>query len=159
MRFRVSLALAAVILLLAGCSGDAAEAGFGCQPAPIEQRNPDLAGVLSLSPSPVTPGATAVLTVAEDPDARTPQELVGWGATWECWNGDEWVATHLLEHGGSQRVVPGVPGQPTTMPLLGIPVPGSFSITIPDVAPGWYRISERGADVGGHVPVEVAAPD
>ncbi|MFH1103769.1 MAG: hypothetical protein V1757_02315 [Actinomycetota bacterium] len=148
---------ASILVIAAACSGDADPTGFGCESAPPEQRTSELAGVLTLIPNPVTAGATATLDIGVDAAARGGEELVGWGASWECWNGAEWVATHLLEHGLNDpgRVVPGTPGQTTTMPAIGYRVPRVFQISIPAVPPGWYRISEQGGDVGGHLPVEV----
>ena len=156
---RRGLPAAVALLMVAACSAEGTGNGFGCESAPPQERTPEFVGVLSLIPNPVTAGGTATLDIGPDPAARSGEEIVGWGASWECWNGTEWVATHLLEHGigGPGAVVPGTPGQTTTMPANAIRVPATFQITIPDVPPGWYRISEQGGDVGGHLPVEVVS--
>jgi hypothetical protein len=83
---------------------------------------------------------------------------------WECWNGSEWVQTHLPEHGrdlsAPGTVVDQEPGVPGTMPAVGYGVPDTFTITVPDVPPGWYQLREvvEGSDWDRLLPVEVIAP-
>jgi hypothetical protein len=53
------------------------------------------------------------------------------------------------------------PGVDTTIPAVGLEVPSSYPIMIPEVAPGIYRIVDvafnRGTTVTGFVIVEVIA--
>jgi hypothetical protein len=132
--------------------------GFGCISAPPAQRQSELAGPLVLTPNPVTPGEAATLQMGVTTD---DMKRVGWGAHWEGWTGTQWVATHVLEHGfgGPGRIAAGEPGATTTIPAIAYFVPAEgFQITIPEVPPDWYRISERCCDITGHLPVEVISP-
>ncbi len=128
---------------------------FDCRTAPSEERTSLSSVPLALNPDPVTAGATARLVIDAVPDDRV---IVGWGAAWQCWNGTEWVGTHLLEFGWDSggSVVPGVPGATTTIPAIGYQVPqrDDFVVTIPDVPPGWYRLAVMGV---GYLAVEVVA--
>lgn len=126
---------------------------FDCRSAPLEQRTSASSVPLSLVPYPVTAGASVRLVIDAEPEDRV---MAPWGAAWECWNGSDWVGTHLLGFGMSQggTVVPGVPGATTTIPASGalIPQRDDFFITIPNVPVGWYRLSIRGI---GYLAVEV----
>jgi hypothetical protein len=128
---------------------------FDCRTAPPEERTGESSVPLTLIPNPVTAGASAQLVIDAVPEDRV---IAPWGAAWECWNGGEWVGTHLLEFGMSRGgiVVPGVPGATTTIPASGALVPqrDDFYVTIPNVGPGWYRLSVMGI---GYLAVEVAA--
>ncbi len=128
---------------------------FDCRTAPPEERTSGSSVPLTLIPNPVTAGASAQLVIDAVPEDRV---VAPWGAAWECWNGSEWVGTHLLEFGMSRggTVVPGVPGATTTIPASGALVPqrDDFYITIPNVPPGWYRLSVMGI---GYLAVEVIA--
>jgi hypothetical protein len=78
------------------------------------------------------------------------EPMVGYGATWECWDGDTFVATHLLEFGvGVQgEAIEGVPGSTTTAPAIGYNIPATFTSTVPEVEPGWYRLRVNYLDRG-----------
>ena len=110
---------------------------------------------LTLVPHPVTAGASVRLEIDAVEEDRV---MAPWGAAWECWNGSGWVGTHLLEFGWEYGgiVVPGRPGATTTMPAIGYGVPqrDDFFVTIPNVPPGWYRLSVMGI---GYLAVEVVA--
>ena len=128
---------------------------FDCRSAPVEQRTSASSVPLSLIPHPVTAGASVRLVIDAAPEDRV---MAPWGAGWECWNGSDWVGTHLLGFGMSQGgiVAPGVPGATTTMPASGAQVPqrDDFFVTIPNVPPGWYRLRVMGI---GYLAVEVIA--
>ena len=134
---------------------------FGCQSAPAEELPDRPPFELRLDPGQVEAGGTASLEIG----VMKPDDLAGWGGRWECWTGTEWVATHQIEH-GRRDTMPGaalevVPGTITTMPAIGYRIPETFTITIPDVPPGWYRLREgiasRGGMVVGYIAVEVVA--
>jgi hypothetical protein len=98
--------------------------------------------VLTVDPNPVTPGSKATLSI----DSRLPAGLVdGVAAWWQCWNGIAWIDTHLVERGwsGEPITLKIDPEVTTTIPAIGLPVPNSFQIAIPDVAPGIYRIRDE----------------
>jgi hypothetical protein len=128
---------------------------FDCRTAPPEERTSVSSVPLSLVPYPVAAGAAVRLEIDAVEEDRV---MAPWGAAWECWNGSEWVGTHLLEFGMSRggSVVPGVPGATTTMPAIGYGVPqrDDFYVILPNVPPGWYRLSVRGI---GDLAVEVVA--
>lgn len=150
-----------VVGLTAACGGTEDAQPVGCRSAPADQRTSESAFSMTLTPNPVVAGATASL----DLGAINPRDVAGWGGLWECWNGIEWVATHQIEHGRTPAT-PGAalaiePGTFTTMPAIGYLIPDTFTITIPEVPPGWYRIREGvygGGDVAvGYITVEVVA--
>lgn len=127
---------------------------------------------LSVSENPVHPGASIDLNIGStitQSIARSSHRYesdrgaTGFGSTWQCWNGSEWVGTHLLAHDG--ETIAGQPGVTSTVPAVGMLIPESFTVVVPGVAAGWYRIE---ADVlidrpegtparfVGYVAVEVA---
>lgn len=161
----------ALALLAAACSGSAAGpsttasaavttaahdpyAQFDCESAPVGQRGSMSSITLALIPHPVTAGASVRVEIGATEENPI---MVGWGVDWQCWNGSSWVGTHQLgfglEAGGD--VVPVRPGATTTIPAIGYMVPkrDNFFITIPDVPPGWYRLSLVMSD--GYLAVEV----
>jgi hypothetical protein len=83
---------------------------------------------------------------------------------WQWWNGTEWIDTYLVErdYGNGPTTFKIEPGLTTTIPALGLAVPNSATIIIPDVAPGLYRIrdelgSQGSEPITGFVLVEVVS--
>jgi hypothetical protein len=109
---------------------------------------------LALITYPVTAGASVRVEIGATEENPT---MVGWGVDWQCWDGSSWVGTHQLGFGldAGGYVVPVRPGATTTIPAIGYIVPkrDDFFITIPDVPPGWYRLSLVMSD--GYLAVEV----
>ena len=102
------------------------------------------------------------------PDTGMPFPVTGASATWQCWNGERWVDTHLLMKdgygpGGRSGVVLIEPEMMIQVPAIGIRTPSSRTIEIPNVDPGMYRIADtvaiEGTQVVGYVIVEVADPE
>jgi hypothetical protein len=157
MRRKAFLAALSVLLATAACgSGSAGSTGLGfnCVSAPLEEQRPELSGRLVLTPNPATPGETTTFDIGATDPSRIG--LVGWGPPGSVarkWVGGD--ASSAARPGRTGIVVPGELGVATTMPAIGYRVPRAFQITVPDVEPGWHRISESGGDVGGHLPVEV----
>jgi len=144
---RLGPAIIVLVLLVAACTTDSDEAGFGCESAPEDQRHSVSVFALSVSENPVRPGASIDLNIGSPitPSIAPSVDLydvdrgeTGYGSTWQCWNGSEWVGTHLLVHGG--ETFAGQPGVTTTVPAIALIIPEAFSVVVPDVAPGWYRI-------------------
>ena len=112
---------------------------------------------MSVVPNPVIAGSQAILSVA--PAGLSDDGMVGAGARWQCWSGTEWVDTYQIVRGfGGYRAVtlPVRPGVTTTIPAIGLPIPNSYPIIIPDVEPGMYRILDMvEPDVSGFVMVQV----
>ena len=149
--------------------------GFGCRSAPEAQRHSESEFPLSVSENPVAAGDVVTLYVGSN---ETPggdnivggEAMTGYGSSWQCWNGSEWVSTHLLAHGINEpgATMQGQPGATSTVPAIGYVIPFPFEVTVPAVAPGWYRIqtaiiadSDDGS-IGtfvGHVAAEVSDND
>lgn len=157
----------AVILLAAACTSQTdgtvpapTEAtstsdptGFGCTSAPESERHSSSSFALSISDNPIRKGEEVRLSFGSTVFGELPggediidRAITGYGSSWQCWNGRTWVSTHLVVHNGEPIV--GRPGVTTTVPAVGMPVPNGYSIVIPDVKPGWYRI-EAGVSVPG----------
>ena len=145
---QVSIGLmVAVLLFVAGCTANEDGLGFGCESASEDQRHSVSDFPLSVSDNPTSRDATIHLNIGStivqsnagsgDPPQR--QDLTGYGSTWQCWTGSEWIDTHLLVHDG--ETIQGQPGGTSTVPAIGLPVPQSFSVVVPSVDPGWYRIA------------------
>jgi hypothetical protein len=99
--------------------------------------------IMSLEPNPVVAGSQATLSVA--PGSFSGGGMVGAGAQWQCWNGTQWVDTYQIVRGfgsGSAVTLKVQPGATTTVPAIGLPIPNSYPIIIPDVKPGIYRIRD-----------------
>ncbi len=157
---KVISAIIVLVLLAAACTTDSDKSGFDCESAPEDQRHSVSVFPLSVSENPVHPGAsidlnigsTITQSVAGSGDRyQFDQGVTGYGSTWQCWNGSEWVGTHLLVHSG--ETLAGQPGATTTVPAIELLIPKSFSVVVPEVAPGWYRIR-----VWVHVPVPDGTP-
>jgi len=132
-------------LLAAACAGAEGTAPWGCRSAPVEERDSSSPITLTLTPNPVRAGGIATLEIGVDPPAPENTYMVGWGADWQCWDGSGWASTHLLEQSpgaGGGSIVERSPGVTVTMPAIGYFAPFTFTVTIPDVPAGWYRISE-----------------
>lgn len=147
---RIRLVLLVVVLLVvAGCTDGGEASGFGCESATEDQRHSVSDFPLSVSENPVFPGAPIDLNIGSTTtrsdtgsgDASQNRAVTSYGSTWQCWTGSAWVDTHLLVHNG--ETLAGQPGATTTVPAIGLPVPESFSIVVPSVDPGWYRITVR----------------
>jgi hypothetical protein len=115
---------------------------------------------VNVEPNPVTAEAEATLSVS--PSEETPADFIGGlGADWECWNGSEWVQTHTIIRDaiGPPEVVDLGRDSTIAIPDLGLQVPNSYQIIIPDVAPGTYRLTDHlfgfEADLAGYEIVEV----
>lgn len=140
----------------------AAPAEAQCMTPPADARSGSSQLELTIEPHPVTPRAQVTLGVrAPDGDADL---VVGAAAEWQCWTGSAWVGTHQLvrdwtDRGPQTLEVP--PGATTTIPGIGLPVPNSYLVTVPDVPAGTYRILDvamaDGAEATGFVLVEVAS--
>lgn len=84
-----------------------------------------------------------MLTITSSGD----DEFVGGaGATWQCWTGDEWERTHQLmrdvwDNGPATNYIE--PDTTVTVPAIGLVVPNSYAVAIPDLPPGIYRIADE----------------
>jgi hypothetical protein len=89
-------------------------------------------------------GARATLSVSAA-DETAAEFIGGLGADWECWNGSEWVHTHTLVRDaiGQPEVLEVGSDSHVAIPDLGLQIPSSHQILIPDVAPGTYRLTDH----------------
>ena len=162
--------LAVVFLLLSSCDSSGSPTTVSapsrtCTEPPVVERNLKSWVDLTVEPNPVQAGADAILAISDD--GLPAETIVGAGATWKCWNGTEWIITHQIVKGhvdGPVRTQEVEPGATTTIMAVGLPIPRSDPILIPDVAPGTYRIEDRvlrpgGAEITGFVLVEVVGSD
>lgn len=104
----------------------------------------------TLQPNPVARGSLATLHVSDE--GLPPDTLVGVSVRWECWDGDEWVETHLLWRGVEPFDADATalaPGTTIYVPLLGLGLPSTETVRIPDVPPGTYRLTETATQPGG----------
>ncbi len=173
---RRMVTLIAALALLSGCNGGQSEPADGstapvdgtattaetttaprvCQsPPPAEIGAPSLIS-MTLEPNPVAPGTRATLRVS---DAGLPSgAFVGLDVIWQCWDGSRWIDTYQLVRAVDPFAAQAIqvePGVTTTLAGLGVPVPVTAEILIPDVPPGIYRIWEEASGIPGHLIVEV----
>lgn len=137
--------------------------GVQCLEPPQSELEASSSLTMTVEPNPVEAGAIATLSVSTDQPPYV--YMVGAGATWQCWDGAAWVATHQIlrdgygSSGGAPVAIEVTPGATITIPAIGLNVPNDYPIRIPAVPPGTYRIIDqaegRGERVGGHVIVVV----
>lgn len=121
---------------------------YGCTSAPDEV-GVESASHFTVSPNPLKAGDPVEFWI-RTVEGTSVEPVVGYGATWECWTGDPFVATHLLEFGASFQgmAIEGSPGSTTTVPGIAHDIPATFTSTVPDVHPGWYRLRVDYLDQG-----------
>lgn len=117
-----------------------------CTDPPASELEFDSEFDISLDPNTVGPGDGATLSV--DFEGQSPGDYIGGaGMSWEWWNGDKWVKTHILVRAFNESTQPSVidlsTGEDVGVPDIGLTVPNSYEVLIPQVAPGTYRIADR----------------
>jgi len=154
-RFGVRAALAVSLLLIAvtGCSSSEVSPPIErCTEPPQSALSETGDFVVELSPNPVAAGEQAVLSVSYTGDGGT---LDGAGAEWQCWTGSDWESTHQLlkdwtGDGPGTRYIE--PGTEVTVPAIGLPIPDAYTVLIPDVPSGTYRVYNEGVIDGEPAP-------
>lgn len=137
--------LLCAILLLAGCSSpEVAPPIERCIEPPQSALSEAGDFVVELSPNPVAAGEQAILSVSYTGDADALDEA---GAEWQCWTGNGWESTHQLlkdwaGDGPGTRYIE--PGTEVTVPAIGLPLPDAYTVLIPDVPSGTYRVYNKG---------------
>ncbi len=144
-----------VVVLFAGCSpatspDTTVNEGLCKQPPPealVDSNDSSL--VVAIDPITVQPGATVRIRIDVDPDfaasLHPDQELgMGDGTLLRCWDGSDWVPTHLLTKGGSQgEAFAWSNSTDNTVPSWGGDIPSEWALTLPaDIQPGTYQIAE-----------------
>lgn len=133
-----------------------------CIEPPADQLDFESNFELTLDPNRVHAGSEATLST-DMVDASTDY-IGGAGASWECWNGTEWMPTHIVVRAFNESSPAGVIdlAEDTNygVPDIGLTLPNSFTILIPDVTPGKYRITDQlyggPEQLVAHVIVEVS---
>lgn len=152
-----------MLLLLASCDTSSSPTAYCVEP-PAEERARSSPAVLTVEPNPVAAGTQATLSIAAD---GLPAGSTIWAsAAWQCWDGSGWIDTHQVARGFGARdpvTIEVQPGATTTIPPVGLPIPNSYPILIPEVDPGVYRLEDRlllpdGESVFGFTYVEALTP-
>lgn len=157
-----------VVVLVVGCSASDTVSSTTPPPECVSAKEEALVQLsvmeISVEPNPVTAQATATLTVS-DPDLDEDTTSIGVDALWQCWDGAEWITTHIVYRGfGDSRgeTIAVNPNFQIRAPDIQLWVHRGYSIAIPQVEPGIYRIvdeiSVEDEQVPGFVLVEVTAP-
>lgn len=135
------LAIAAILaIIIAACTSG----GIECMEPPVGELQAESPFEVAVEPNPVTAGGEATLSVS--PSEETPADVNGGlGADWECWDGSEWVQTHRIVRGfdfGQPATIDLGSDSTIAIPDVGVQVPSSRQIVIPDVEPGTYRLTD-----------------
>ena len=140
---RIAGVVGALVILAAGCTSatepSTTSSGVECSVPPAEVLVAESEFDVELSPNPVEAGSEAMLSI----DYDGPLEGLGGGvgASWQCWSKDRWVATHILVRGtGFEPSVIDLSDPREEVSDLGLRIPNSYPVLIPNVAPGTYRI-------------------
>ena len=158
--WRSAVALLIVGGAVAACGGSD-EAESTCQPPPAAEIEAPSLITMTLDPNPATAGMMATLWVS---DAGLPAgAFIGLDVIWQCWDGSQWVDTYQLVRAVDPFTAQAIrlePGVTTTIAALGVPLPSTAVILIPDVPPGIYRLADQAIQPGpqyipGHLIVEV----
>lgn len=144
---RIAGLVGVLLILAAGCTSPAepsttTSSGVECSEPPAEALVIESEFDVELSPSPVEAGSEATLSV--DYDGPLEGLNGGVGASWDCWSGDRWVATHILVRAIEdwEPSVIDLSGPREEVIDIGLPIPNSYRVLIPDVVPGTYRIRD-----------------
>jgi hypothetical protein len=142
---RLVAAATAAVLLLSGCASETTPEGLTCIEPPATEVTADSDLVLAVEPNPVETGGEATLTLERG--GLSSHTVAGAWVHWQCWTEESgWVDTHVIVRGfnaTAMRTVEMEDGSEIFVELVGLTVPNSYRILIPDVTPGTYRIVDR----------------
>ena len=142
---RLVAATMAAVLLLSACTSETTPEGLTCVEPPAIEVTADSDLVLAVEPNPVETGGEAKLTLERG--GLSAHSVAGAGVLWQCWTEESgWVDTHVIVRGfnaTAMRTIEIEEGSETFVELVGLGVPNSYRILIPDVSPGTYRIVDR----------------
>jgi hypothetical protein len=153
-----ALGLLVALFALWSCSGLSVD----CVDPPEAELAKQSSLNLSIEPYPAVAGTEANFIFG--PRERTWLALTGVGTSWDCWHGSTWGQPEVMAEdydGGIAETNATGTFDTVAVPNLDLPVPGSFSIFVPEFAPGIYRLSVEvwpgsgEGSVGGFVYVEV----
>ena len=146
------MGIAVGVLLLASCTdqGESLPPIERCGTPPADATAESSQYALVLEPNPIGAGAEADLVISGD---GLPDDSVGAaGALWQCWTGTQWESTHQIlrnfaSQAGEARYIE--PGTVVTIPAVGLPIPNSYQVRVPDAPPGTYRIVDEAQGESG----------
>lgn len=151
-----------VLALVSGCAAgdDAAAIEVVCESPPESELTAQSDLEMTVDPDPAAVGDVVALTISE---AGLPQDaLSGVDAGWQCWDGSEWVTTHVVYRGFGEQAGQTIPVNSEfqiRVPSIGLEVGEGYPIVIPEVEAGTYRIQDEvlveDGSVTGFVLVEV----
>lgn len=154
----------ALVLALGACTNDSTattEPGsVDCLQPPQSELRPASEFEIAVLPNPVESGSLASLSV--EYDRADGSDITGVAASWECWDGAGWAQTHVIARAFNESppaVYDSTQGN-VAIPDIGLVVPHSHEIVIPEVAAGTYRLTDiiysDGRELTGRVIVEVS---
>lgn len=160
--------LVVVALVAAACSSatgttTTAPDGVDCVSVPPEDVVAETSAVdVSLEPNPIAPRQLGDLVVSGAGFSR--EATIGVDARWQCWDGSDWVTTHIVYRGfGDQpgETIPVNPDFQIQVPDIALWLDRAYVVAAPQVETGVYRLEDvvfdGGETVTGFVFVEVVA--
>lgn len=153
-------------LIVAACSGAGSATTtttpVDCEEPPKEQIEVISPVEMTLEPSEVMSRQVAQLVVVGA--GFSDEATISVDARWQCWDGSDWVSTHIVYRGfgdNQGETIPVNPDFQIQVPDIALWLDHEYAIGIPQVEPGTYRIEDEvlagGATVNGFVIVEVIA--
>lgn len=155
------MSLALIVAACSGAGGASTTTGaVGCAEPPEEQVETSSAVEMTLEPNPVMSRQVAQLVVVGA--GLSDEATIGVDARWQCWDGSDWVTTHIVYRGFGDdqgETIPVNPDFQIQVPDIALWLDHEYAIGVPQVEPGTYRIEDevldRGETVEGSVIVEV----
>lgn len=115
--------------------------GVECQTPPLAERELASPAQVSIEPNPVAADATVTLSVSGE--GLLPEYGAATYASWQCWDGTEWVDTHIafiIGPAGQPETIQSLPGVTVTFAAALLVLPLETPIVVPALPPGTYRI-------------------
>lgn len=154
-------------LILAACSGAGGASTTTASPVecvePPEEQVEAISPIeLTLEPSRVMSRQVAQLVVVGA--GFSDEATISVDARWQCWDGSDWVTTHIVYRGFGDdqgETIPVNPNFQIQVPDIALWLDHEYAIGVPQVEPGTYRIEDEvlagGDTVIGFVIVELVA--
>lgn len=140
---------ALVAVLLTACSSATGSTTTGpgdvvCEQPPAAEIEATSTLQMTVEPNPARPREVASLSVSSE---GLPEEaLAGIDAGWQCWDGTQWVTTHVIYRGlgdNPGQTIELTPDFQIRVPSIGLALDQGHPIVIPAVGPGLYRIEDE----------------
>ena len=122
----------------------------------------DQVSELEVTVEPMVPSPRDVVNLTVAQGDLPADASVGVDAMWQCWDGSDWVTTHVVYRGlgdDAGQTIPVNDSFQIHVPSIGLALDQGYPIVIPQVEAGVYRIEDKvvleDGEVGGFVLVEV----